>query len=128
MLLERINHGKASALGAATGMAAGLGTITPASGFVGPGGGLIIGLSAGFVCYYATGYIKRTLKIDDSLDVFLSARCCVSWYAAHRCVRNNALGVFSGQQDIAIGAQASARFLLVSQPPLFTPPVSRLSS
>ena len=70
MLLERINHGKASALGAVTGMVAGLGTITPASGFVGPGGGLIIGLSAGFVCYYATGYIKRTLKIDDSLDVF----------------------------------------------------------
>ena len=69
-MLERINHGKASALGAVTGMVAGLGTITPASGFVGPGGGLIIGLLAGVVCYYATGYIKRTLKIDDSLDVF----------------------------------------------------------
>ena len=70
MLLEHLYHGKASALGAVTGMVAGLGTITPASGFVGPGGGLIIGLSAGVVCYYATSYIKRTLKIDDSLDVF----------------------------------------------------------
>jgi Amt family ammonium transporter len=62
--------GKASVLGAVTGMVAGLGTITPASGFVGPGGALIIGVSAGFVCFYATIYIKQKLKIDDSLDVF----------------------------------------------------------
>lgn len=51
-------------------MVAGLGTITPASGFVGPGGALVIGLLAGFVCFNATQYIKRVLKIDDSLDVF----------------------------------------------------------
>lgn len=51
-------------------MVAGLGTITPASGFVGPGGALIIGISAGFVCFYSTVYIKQKLKIDDSLDVF----------------------------------------------------------
>jgi Amt family ammonium transporter len=51
-------------------MVAGLGTITPASGFVGPGGALIIGLLAGAVCFTATQYIKRVLKIDDSLDVF----------------------------------------------------------
>ncbi|MFT6249029.1 MAG: Amt family ammonium transporter, partial [Cognaticolwellia sp.] len=62
--------GKASVLGAVTGMVAGLGTITPASGFVGPGGALIIGVSAGIICFYSTVYIKQKLKIDDSLDVF----------------------------------------------------------
>jgi len=68
--IEWKKYGKPSALGVATGIIAGLGTITPASGFVGPGGALIIGLTAGVVCFYATQYIKRTLKIDDSLDVF----------------------------------------------------------
>lgn len=68
--IEWKKFGKASVLGAVTGMVAGLGTITPASGFVGPGGALIIGISAGIVCFYSTVYIKQTLKIDDSLDVF----------------------------------------------------------
>ena len=68
--IEWRKFGKASVLGAITGMVAGLGTITPASGFVGPGGALIIGISAGIVCYYSTVYIKQTLHIDDSLDVF----------------------------------------------------------
>jgi len=68
--IEWKRFGKPSALGAVTGMVAGLGTITPASGFVGPGGALIIGLLAGAVCFTATQYIKRVLKIDDSLDVF----------------------------------------------------------
>ncbi len=70
MMIEWKKHGKPSALGVVTGMVAGLGTITPASGFVGPGGALIIGLLAGSVCFSATMYIKRVLKIDDSLDVF----------------------------------------------------------
>ena len=70
MAMEWIRHGKPSVLGIVTGMVAGLGTITPASGFVGPVGALIIGLSAGVICYTATAYIKRVLKIDDSLDVF----------------------------------------------------------
>jgi len=70
MTMEWIRFGKPSALGAVTGMVAGLGTITPASGFVGPGGALVIGLLAGFVCFNATLFIKRVLKIDDSLDVF----------------------------------------------------------
>ncbi len=68
--IEWKRFGKPSALGAVTGMVAGLGTITPASGFVGPGGALIIGLLAGVVCFSATQFIKRVLKIDDSLDVF----------------------------------------------------------
>jgi len=62
--------GKPSVLGAATGMVAGLGTITPASGYVGPGGALVIGLLAGGVCFVATQMTKRMLRIDDSLDVF----------------------------------------------------------
>jgi len=70
MTAEWVRFGKPSALGAVTGMVAGLGTITPASGFVGPGGALVIGILAGFVCFNATLFIKRVLKIDDSLDVF----------------------------------------------------------
>lgn len=70
MACEWIKHGKPSVLGIVTGMVAGLGTITPASGYVGPMGGLIIGLCAGVVCYFATQYLKRGLHIDDSLDVF----------------------------------------------------------
>jgi Amt family ammonium transporter len=70
MIMEWLKFGKPSALGAVTGMVAGLGTITPASGFVGPGGALVIGILAGFICFNATMYMKRVLKIDDSLDVF----------------------------------------------------------
>lgn len=70
MTIEWLKFGKPSVLGIVTGMVAGLGTITPASGFVGPGGALVIGLTAGVVCFYATQFIKRKLVIDDSLDVF----------------------------------------------------------
>jgi len=70
MLREWVKFGKPSVLGIVTGMVAGLGTITPASGFVGPGGALIIGFVAGLVCFSATQAIKQKFKIDDSLDVF----------------------------------------------------------
>ncbi len=70
MFAEWVKYGKPSVLGIVTGMVAGLGTITPASGYVGPMGAIIIGASAGIVCFLATNFIKRTLKIDDSLDVF----------------------------------------------------------
>jgi ammonium transporter, Amt family len=70
MVCEWLRYGKPSALGIATGMVAGLGTITPASGFVGPIGALIIGAAAGVACFSATNYMKRALNIDDSLDVF----------------------------------------------------------
>ena len=69
MLIEWVRYGKPSVLGIVTGMVAGLGTITPASGFVGPGSALLIGALAGLVCYFATQLIKNRLKIDDSLDV-----------------------------------------------------------
>ncbi|MER2490416.1 ammonium transporter [Catenovulum sediminis] len=68
--LEWKKYGKPSVLGIVTGMVAGLGTITPASGFVGPAASLVIGISAGIVCFYCTNLIKQKWKIDDSLDVF----------------------------------------------------------
>jgi Amt family ammonium transporter len=70
MLCEWLRYGKPSVLGVVTGMVAGLGTITPASGFVGPIGALIIGTAAGIACFFATSYMKRALNVDDSLDVF----------------------------------------------------------
>jgi len=70
LTIEWLRHGKPSALGAVTGMVAGLGTITPASGFVGPLAALLIGFAAGGICYFATVHIKQSLHIDDSLDVF----------------------------------------------------------
>ena len=70
MFCEWVRYGKPSVLGIVTGMVAGLGTITPASGFVGPLGALAIGAAAGVACFFATGYMKRALRVDDSLDVF----------------------------------------------------------
>jgi Amt family ammonium transporter len=69
LFCEWIRYGKPSALGIVTGMVAGLGTITPASGFAGPMGAIAIGAIAGVVCFFATSWMKRGLRIDDSLDV-----------------------------------------------------------
>jgi Amt family ammonium transporter len=69
MFIEWKKYGKPSMLGVVTGVVAGLGTITPASGFVGPLGAVVIGLTAGTVCFFATQLLKRKLHIDDSLDV-----------------------------------------------------------
>ena len=68
--MELMLYRKASLIGAVTGMVAGLATITPASGSVGPMGGLILGLAGGVVCFTVTQMIKQRFKIDDSLDVF----------------------------------------------------------
>jgi Amt family ammonium transporter len=70
LLCERVRYGKPSVLGICTGMVAGLGTITPASGFVGPLGAIVIGGAAGAICFFATSYLKRRMGVDDSLDVF----------------------------------------------------------
>ena len=67
---EWIKFGKTSVVGAATGVIAGLATVTPASGFIGPVGALILGVAAGAVCFFATKLVKQRWKIDDSLDVF----------------------------------------------------------
>jgi Amt family ammonium transporter len=96
--IEWIKYGKPTVLGIVTGMVAGLGTITPASGFVGPGGALIIGLSAGFVCFFATQIIKQRLRIDDSLDVFpVHGVGGILGILLAAVFASAELGVFSGQ-------------------------------
>ncbi|MGH6833911.1 MAG: ammonium transporter, partial [Methyloceanibacter sp.] len=67
---EWAKFGKPSVVGAVTGAIAGLASITPASGFVGPAAALVIGIAGGAVCYVMVGVVKRRFKIDDSLDVF----------------------------------------------------------
>jgi Amt family ammonium transporter len=107
MCIEWIKYGKPSALGAVTGMVAGLGTITPASGFVGPAGALVIGISAGFVCFNATVFLKQKLGIDDSLDVFpVHGVGGALGTILAGVFASSALGVFSGQGDgMAMGEQ-----------------------
>jgi Amt family ammonium transporter len=70
MVIEWKKTGKPGLVGIVTGMVAGLASITPASGNVGPLGAVLIGLMAGSICYFACGFVKGKLKIDDSLDVF----------------------------------------------------------
>ncbi len=125
MVIEWKKFGKPSALGVVTGMVAGLGTITPASGFVGPGGALIIGLLAGVVCFSATQYVKRVLKIDDSLDVFpvhgvggILGSLMVAVFAS------TSLGVFSGygfaEGISSIAGQLSVQVIAVVTTIVFT--------
>jgi Amt family ammonium transporter len=98
MMMEWTKHGKPSVLGIVTGMVAGLGTITPASGFVGPAGALVIGFSAGIICYYATQAIKQRFQIDDSLDVFpVHGVGGILGTLLAGVFASDALGVFSGQ-------------------------------
>ena len=106
LVIEWLRYGKPSALGAVTGMVAGLGTITPASGFVGPAGALVIGIAAGTVCFFATNFMKQKLKIDDSLDVFpVHGVGGALGTILTGVFASSALGVFSGQEDIVIGSQ-----------------------
>ena len=121
MLAEKVRFGKPSALGIVTGMVAGLGTITPASGFVGPGGALLIGISAGLVCFYATIYIKQRLKIDDSLDVFpVHGVGGILGTLLTAVFASNALGVFSGQEDIVISSQLGVQAIGVVATVVYT--------
>ena len=98
MFYEWVKFGKPTALGTVTGLIAGLGTITPASGFVGPSGALVIGITAGIVCFNAVILIKQKWKIDDSLDVFpvhgvggILGTILAGVFASDQ------LGIFSGQ-------------------------------
>lgn len=109
MAIEWVKHGKPSGLGAITGMVAGLATITPASGSVGPAGALIVGLSGGVICYFATTYLKQKIKIDDSLDVFPvhGVGGIVGTLLAGILVSGN-LGIFSGNglaEGMTMGSQ-----------------------
>lgn len=108
MTIEWRRFGKPSALGIVTGMVAGLGTITPASGFVGPVGGLVIGVAAGAVCFYATQIVKRRLKIDDTLDVF-------PVHGVGGCVGSILTGVFAAEAlgGLGLGDTSMANQVLV---------------
>ena len=70
MVIEWVRFGRPSLVGIVTGMVAGLATVTPASGFIGVPGGLILGLAGGAACYIAVDILRVRMKIDDSLDVF----------------------------------------------------------
>lgn len=128
MTIEWIKYGKPSVLGIVTGMVAGLGTITPASGFVGPGGALIIGLSAGTICYFATQMIKQKFKIDDSLDVFpvhgvggILGTLLAGIFASDQ------LGAFSGQgynEGMAMASQFKVQMIGVASTFAYTAVVS----
>ncbi len=115
MTLEWLKFGKPSVLGIVTGMVAGLGTITPASGYVGPGGALVIGLLAGFVCFWATQIIKRKLHIDDSLDVFpVHGVGGILGITLTAVFASDSLGVFSGlglAEGQTIGGQLGVQAL-----------------
>jgi Amt family ammonium transporter len=124
LTIEWIKYGKPSALGAVTGMVAGLGTITPASGFVGPGGALIIGISAGAVCFFATLALKQKLKIDDSLDVFpVHGVGGILGTLAAGIFASSELGIFSGQglaEGMTIGSQLLVQLCGVTAVGLYT--------
>ncbi|PCI76669.1 MAG: ammonia channel protein [SAR86 cluster bacterium] len=115
MAIEWIKYGKPSGLGAITGMVAGLATITPASGSVGPAGALLVGLSGGVVCYFATTYLKQKVKIDDSLDVFPvhGVGGIVGTFLAGILVSGN-LGIFSGNgfaEGVTMGSQVMVQII-----------------
>lgn len=125
MLCEWKRFGKPSVLGIVTGMVAGLGTITPASGSVGPMGALVIGVLAGFVCFNMTQIVKRKWEIDDSLDVFpvhgvggILGSLIVAVFASPD------LGIFSGfgfgGSNASIAAQFSAQALGVTVAVVYT--------
>ena len=124
MFYEWVKFGKPTALGMATGIIAGLGTITPASGFVGPAGALVIGFLAGAICFNAVIFVKQKLKIDDSLDVFpvhgvggILGTLLAGIFAA------SSLGIFSGQglaEGMTISSQLGVQFVGVVSTIIYT--------
>jgi Amt family ammonium transporter len=98
MFYEWKKYGKPTKLGTVTGMVAGLGTITPASGFVGPAGALVIGIVAGIVCFNAVSIMKKVFKVDDSLDVFpVHGVGGITGTLLAGVFASTGLGLFSGQ-------------------------------
>ena len=125
LVREWMKFGKPSALGAVTGMVAGLGTITPASGYVGPAGALVIGLLAGIICFTATNYLKQVLKIDDSLDVFpVHGVGGILGTLLAGVFSSPSLGIFSGfgfaEGITSMGGQFKVQFIGVIATLLFT--------
>jgi len=109
MFIEWFRFGRPSLVGIVTGMVAGLATVTPASGFIGVPGGLILGLAGGVACYIAVDLIRVRLKIDDSLDVF--AVHGVGGILGSLLVAYLALPVFGGL-GLADGVTAGSQFMV----------------
>lgn len=129
LALEWWRYGKPSVLGAVTGMVAGLGTITPASGFVGPAAAILIGVSAGLVCFTATNYLKRSLRVDDSLDVFpVHGVGGILGTLLAGVFASTELGLFSGQgftvEGRTIGSQLGVQAIGVGATIVYTAIVS----
>ena len=103
LLLEWWIHRKAKVLGVVTGAIAGLATVTPTAGFVGPAGAIAIGVAGGTICLFAAQALRRLVKLDDALDVVsvhlfggALGALLVSVFAS------SSLGVFSGEAEISI--------------------------
>ena len=115
MAMEWLRYGRPSVLGLVTGCVAGLATITPASGVVGPGGALLIGIMAGIACFSATSFMKRALRVDDSLDVFpVHGVGGMLGTLAAGVLASTSLGVFSGQgyaEGMSMGRQLGVQVL-----------------
>ncbi len=125
MAIEWVRHGRPSLLGAATGSIAGLAAITPASGFVGPPGALVIGIASGSLCYLAATSVKRRFGYDDSLDVF--GVHGVGGFIGTVLVGLFAAGSLGGNQgDLAIGRQLAVQLAAAVGVALYTAAVSWL--
>ena len=124
MLYEWKKFGQPTALGTVTGIIAGLGTITPASGFVGPAGALVIGVVAGAVCFNAVLLVKRVWKIDDSLDVFpVNGVGGIIGTLMAGVFASSQLGIFSGQglaEGVTISDQVWVQFVGVAATGIYT--------
>lgn len=112
IVIEAVKFGKPSMVGAVTGAIAGLASITPASGYVGPGAALVIGFVGGGVCYLAVMLVKRRFKIDDSLDVLavhgVGGAIGVMLTAVFADAALGGIGLAEGQ---TIGGQAVTQFI-----------------
>ncbi|HXU53623.1 MAG TPA: ammonium transporter [Casimicrobiaceae bacterium] len=113
MFTEWLTKGKPSVLGIASGAVAGLVAITPASGFVGAGGALVIGIAAGVVCFFAATSVKRALRYDDSLDAF-GVHCVGGIVGALLTGPLNVKAISGADGDFLVQLGAVATTLVVS--------------
>jgi Amt family ammonium transporter len=113
MFTKCLTKGKPSVLGIASGAVAGLVAITPASGFVGAGGALVIGIAAGVVCFFAATSVKRALRYDDSLDAF-GVHCVGGIVGALLTGPLNVKAISGADGDFLVQLGAVATTLVVS--------------